>query len=239
MRDRCFIAVPHLCLEALGKKYTNLGWINLYAVKSTRIFLQIFTVGLEYCGKSGIRTDNMLVVILLMKAWSPDWFEELYLSNYDRLRDCAYRSLEDGMIADELVQETFLILWNRKQELKKKRHPNIEGWLVITLRNLVKNELKRAKHRNECPLFDESVVVTMEQYESLEDLMPRSLTPDERQVMLWHYEEQFDTKEIARRMQVSENTVRVRLFRARQKYKKFSENKKIYVTKTACEYIER
>lgn len=174
-----------------------------------------------------------------MKVWSSEWFEELYLKNYDRLRGCAYRSLEDWRLADELVQETFLVLLSRKQELKKKSHPNIEGWLVITLQNLIKNELARANHRKECPLNDENVAVIMDPYESLEDLMPRSLTPDERQMMLWHYEEQFDTKEIARRLQVSENTVRVRLFRARKKYKKFSENKKIYVTKTACEYIER
>ena len=173
-------------------------------------------------------TDTMLGVILSMTAWSPGWFEELYLKNYDRLRDTAYRLLEDEMRADELVQETFLVLLSRKHELKKKQHPNIEGWLVITLRNLVKNELTRAKHRKEYPLFDESVVATMEQYESLENSLPRSLTPDERQVMLWHYEERFDTKEIAHRLKISENTVRVRLFRARQKYKKFSENEKIY-----------
>lgn len=174
-----------------------------------------------------------------MKAWSPEWFEALYLKNYDRLRACAYRSLENWMLADELVQETFLVLLSRQQDLKKKRHPNIEGWLVITLQNLIKNELARAKHRKECPLFDENVVAAMEQYESLEDSLPRSLTPDERQVMLLSYEERFDTKEIARRLRISESTVRVRLFRARQKYKKFFEKEKIYETKTACKYIER
>lgn len=186
-----------------------------------------------------IITDNMLGVILSMKAWSPEWFEKLYLKNYDRLRNCAYRSLGDWMIADELVQETFLILLSRQQDLKKRRHPNIEGWLVITLKNLIKNELARAKHRKECPLIDESITGTMEQYESLEDSLPPSLTPSERQVMLWSYEERFDTKEIARRLKIPESTVRVRLFRARQKYKNFSEKEKIYETKTACKYIER
>lgn len=174
-----------------------------------------------------------------MTEWTSEWFDQLYLDNYDRLKSCAYRSLGNAMLADELVQETFLILLSRQQELKKKRHPNIEGWLVITLQNLIKNELARAMHRKECPLFDENVVVAMEQYESLEDSLPRSLTPDERQVMLWSYEERLDTKEIARRLKTPESTVRVRLFRARQKYKKFSENEKIYETKTACKYIER
>ena len=174
-----------------------------------------------------------------MKAWSPEWFDQLYMKNYDRLRDCAYRTLEDWMLADELVQETFLVLLSRQQDLKKKRHPNIEGWLLITLQNLIKNELARAMHRKECPLNDENIAGTMEQYESLADSLPPSLTPAERQVMLWRYEERFDTKEIARRLKITESTVRVRLFRARKKYEKFSEQEKIFETKTACKYIER
>ena len=110
---------------------------------------------------------------------------------------------------------------------------------MLTLQNLVKNELTRAKYRNECPLNDENIAVIQDPYESLSDSLPPTLTPEEQQVMLLSYEEQLDTKEIAQRLRITEGSVRGRLFRARQKYKNFSENKKIFVTKSASEYIKR
>lgn len=174
-----------------------------------------------------------------MKDWSPEWFDQLYLNNYNRLKSSAYELLRDSMYADELVQEAFLILLTKKQELRKKRHPNIEGWLVLTVKNLVKNELARASRHNECPLNDEVIPAAVDQYASLEDSLPSSLSPAERQVLVWFYEERLDAQEIAERLNISESTVRVKLFRARQKYKKILEKSKKYETKTASEYIKK
>lgn len=178
-------------------------------------------------------------VIFTMEDWTPDWFDKIYLDNYNRLKSCVYRLLGDSMLADELVQETFLILLNKQQTLRKSRHPNIEGWLVLTARNLVKNELAKANRRNEFPLIDETVALTTDQHGSLEDALPDSLSPDERKILVWFYEEQLSVQEVACRLNIPESTVRVKLFRVRQKYKKFLENVKEHETKTVPEYIER
>lgn len=174
-----------------------------------------------------------------MDDWTPDWFDKIYLNNYSRLKSCVYRLLGDSMLADELVQETFLILLNKQQALRKSRHPNIEGWLVLTARNLVKNELSKANRRNEFPLIDENVILTTDQYGSLEDALPDLLSPGERQILVWFYEKQLAVQEVACRLNISESTVRVKLFRARQKYKIFLENIKEHETKSVPEYIER
>lgn len=118
-----------------------------------------------------------------------------------------------------------------------KRHPNIEGWLFTTIKNLIKNELGRANYRNECKLDEESLAMIPERYKSLEDALPDALSPVDRQILLWYYEEELDMQEIGRRLNLSEGTIRVKIYRARKRTEKFFEKKKKGVTKSASEYI--
>jgi len=53
--------------------------------------------------------------------------------------------LPDSFAAEDLVQETYLKLWNKRHELKEVEHP--EAYAVITLRNLCMNHLRDNKDK--------------------------------------------------------------------------------------------
>ena len=65
------------------------------------------------------------------------YIEQLYLEMYDRLMVYARGSLENETLAEEAVQETFRIACQKPESLCDS--PNPQGWLVITLRNTVRN----------------------------------------------------------------------------------------------------
>jgi RNA polymerase sigma-70 factor (ECF subfamily) len=83
---------------------------------------------------------------------SSQWFDALYKKNALDMVRFAARLIGDEEIAKELVQEAFLILLYKKDELRL--HPNLDGWLYSTLRNLVMNEMQSSKYRLEWPLSD-------------------------------------------------------------------------------------
>lgn len=62
---------------------------------------------------------------------------ELYLEMYDKLKIYARNSLENESLAEEAVQETFRIACQKPEALCD--CPNPHGWLVITLKNTIRN----------------------------------------------------------------------------------------------------
>lgn len=106
------------------------------------------------------------------------WFIKLYQEHSARLFKQAFYVLRDRHLAEDLVEETFLILLYKQESLVS--HPNIGGWLSQTLKNLIMDETKSARYRLEMPLvYDETGATADTYYEPLEDLLPRGLSPKE------------------------------------------------------------
>ena len=72
-------------------------------------------------------------------------FDRLFRSTYASLCSFAYRFLGDRDAAEEVVQEVFLRLWKRRQELKL--HTTVEAYLFRAVRNRCLNRIDRAKTR--------------------------------------------------------------------------------------------
>lgn len=64
----------------------------------------------------------------------------LYLQMYAKLFEYARSSLDNDAMAEEAVQDTFAIACQKPESLC--RSPNPEGWLVITLKNVISNTLR-------------------------------------------------------------------------------------------------
>jgi RNA polymerase sigma-70 factor (ECF subfamily) len=62
---------------------------------------------------------------------------ELYLELYNRLMIFARNSLESESLAEEAVQEAFRIVCQKPEALFNS--PNPQGWLVLTLKNTIRN----------------------------------------------------------------------------------------------------
>lgn len=61
------------------------------------------------------------------------WVEGLFREEYPKLVSFANKRLQNEDQAQELVQETFKLLWEKSESLMD--HPNIRGWLRSTLKN--------------------------------------------------------------------------------------------------------
>lgn len=74
--------------------------------------------------------------------------EKLYLEMYDMMMLYASSCLLAEELAEEAVQETFRIACQRRDKLMESANP--KGWLVMTLRNVVRNGNKRILRERQC-----------------------------------------------------------------------------------------
>lgn len=147
-----------------------------------------------------------------------EWFDQLYKEHSARLFKQAFYVLHDRHLAEDLVEETFLILLYKQHDLIT--HPNLAGWLSLTLKNLIYDELKSARHRLEMPLISDNAAASVDTYhQSLNELLPKGLFPKEREILSLLFEEQLPYEEIAQRLGISVLNCRTRMFRAKAHYK--------------------
>ncbi|NLC73588.1 MAG: RNA polymerase sigma factor [Ruminococcaceae bacterium] len=152
------------------------------------------------------------------------WFEQVYRKNYAQLLKLSYYTLNDRHLCEDLVEDVFYILLKKQDELMP--HPNIAGWLTITLKHLIYDELKSAKHRLELPLCFESDKAAYDAYEEpLSSILPEGLRPKEREIFILLYEEQLSYEEIACRLGITEANCRARAYRAKAHYRDLAADK--------------
>lgn len=156
-----------------------------------------------------------------------DWdrqFTELYQENAAKMLRYTAAQLRNHPVAEELVEDAFVRLLQKREELTG--HPNLNGWLWKTLQHLILTEVRLAKYHREVPLLESAFQVPAPEGEAggLEEILPQGLTPGEREVLLLFYEEGLSHQELAQRLGISEMNSRTRLFRARSHCKKLLEN---------------
>ena len=139
------------------------------------------------------------------------FIESLYLREYASLLKTAYRLTQDKILAENVVHETFVLAILHQKDLVS--HPKPGAWLCQSLHNLIQNE-QRAASRENIPL-DEIVDVPAEKPPlSLTELLPSELTPEEQDLLIWHFEQQMSYKEMAERLNKSAAACRKRISRA-------------------------
>lgn len=69
-----------------------------------------------------------------------EYIRQLYLEMYEKLMSYARSSLGNESLAEEAVQETFQAACEKPDNICGS--PNPQGWLVITLKNTVRNMLR-------------------------------------------------------------------------------------------------
>lgn len=146
-----------------------------------------------------------------------EWFKALYQKEYGRLYRVAYRLTGHTETAKELTQDAFLWAWLHREELLD--HPKPGGWLMRTLVNLVKNENRRFSNR-EISLETQLHVPAPEPDRGIREVLPCRLPEEDRQILIWRFEEKLDYREIANRLGISETGCRSRVCRAVERCRK-------------------
>lgn len=152
--------------------------------------------------------------------------EKLYLENYDYIHRTASVLLQDKFIADDIVQEAFFKAfknWNQLRDIGKFR-----PWLSTIATNLCRNHFHKSKR--EIPIQDiheadhntnleDNVLSKLEGDDYIETVL-RSLGYDDREILMLRYYHELSNKDIAQHYQITIGATYVRLFRAKEKFKK-------------------
>lgn len=120
----------------------------------------------------------------------------------------------------DIVQETIMVAYSSIKNLKKKS--SFKSWLFTILSNNC-NDFFRKKYSVENISYESiegenylTISPVMESKIEFDSLM-EILTEEERTIILLYYEYGYDSNEIAKILNINANTVRSKLFRARNK----------------------
>ncbi len=154
-----------------------------------------------------------------------DYFDTVYREMYDMLVSYAESALGNrSALAEEVVQDTFKLFWMNIDIVRQK--PNPRGWLVDTLKNVIRNARRSqarftnlllavsAAHCSNGPVLDELKLDT--EYGDLKD------NPDYKLLKEFVLEHR-TLKEIAQSQGVTVIACKKRIQRAKERLKKYFE----------------
>lgn len=159
-------------------------------------------------------TENQEAALLLQLSQdNQDSFRAIYDRYWEQLYQAAYRRLGDAQLAEDVVQEVFLRLWNGRKQLKIQY---LGAYLQQAVRNEVLDRVSRTRSPSRFYEIFESVLLVSDSPEDLlrnKELMAlvaqyiATLPRKRREVFLLFMESKLNTKEIADRLKVSQKTV--------------------------------
>jgi RNA polymerase sigma-70 factor (ECF subfamily) len=155
-------------------------------------------------------------------------FRDDILPLKDKLFRLALRITFNRAEAEDVVQDTMIRVWNKREEWSQ--FDSIEAYCIAVARNLAidRSQKKEAQHLQITPEMEETGEEGSSPYEQLADnerlgiiheLINR-LPEKQRLIMQMRDIEGASYKEIAQVLDLTEEQVKVNLFRARQKIKK-------------------
>ena len=144
-------------------------------------------------------------------------FELFFKENYHMACLTAYRYLKDEQIAEDMVQETFFHLWEKRFSLTIEH--DLKQYLLFSVRNRCINHLQRSRPFS---MLDDSQVSAGAEEDATEDenreeLAVRiakaigELPPQCRRIFLLAYQHQLSYSDIAATLNLSKNTVKTQM----------------------------
>lgn len=140
----------------------------------------------------------------------------------DHLYRFLRKSLKDEDVALDLVQDTFETLWLNRDQVNKE---SAKSWLFkVGYRRMI-DYIRKQKNQVQLDAGEvRSMSVSGENYRGLKSLIDKALTQlneTQRTTILLRDYEGYDYRSIGEIMGMSESSVKITLFRARQKIKNY------------------
>ncbi len=144
---------------------------------------------------------------------SEEDFQELFRTQHQRVRRMLQGMTGNAAVADELTQESFLKAWKGLAFFGLRS--SLKTWVYQVALNTGRDWLR--SHKNTTPLTEvdtaTEALITPEQRAIQEALL--KLKDDVRELLVLHYYEGLDLKEIAGVLDIPIGTVKSRLFTAK------------------------
>lgn len=161
-------------------------------------------------------------LLKLMKFHDSKAFQMLYSRYWDSVLHFAYQKTKDLMTAEDIVQDIFVSLWNRREELVITS--SFRNYLMVCIKYRVIKFLDKQKgvrleeDLSQLDSLDDSTQEWLEfvEIKSLLEQLINHLPDKYKIVYLMHKEEGLSHKQIAHCLELSEQAVNSRLVRARR-----------------------
>lgn len=149
-----------------------------------------------------------------MEHTPQSFLEELILAHYAAMERYAARFFSSRDLAQDAVQETFLIAQKKLDSLQAS--PNPQGWLFNTLKNVMGNIYKQQRQL--------SVMVPLTEGHGSEVMSPdpaveyeRAVSPEDLELLIWVYCQDLPYQEAAKRLDISLSACKKRIQRAKHR----------------------
>lgn len=140
--------------------------------------------------------------------------DEVFFEYGNMLYRIAFVMMKNAFDAEDVVQDTLIKYMECRKHFETEEYR--KAWLIRVTINLCKNRLRF--YRNHPKISVEQLSRYYEMREDMELMDNLLLLPEKyREILLLHYIEGYQGREIAKMLTLSENTVRKRLERGRKK----------------------
>lgn len=148
-------------------------------------------------------------------------FKYIYYPYYEKLYRIAFRLLMDVQHAEDIVQETYLKLWDKRHELRDVEQP--EAYAIIMVRNLCLNHVRWKKDKTmvayDYNIPEETSLTTLIEnkgnFDYLKQMIDR-LPDQQRQIITLRHCEGYSYDEIGEILGLKIEHIRVIISRARK-----------------------
>ncbi len=164
-----------------------------------------------------------------IKKGNPKSFELVFKTYYKRLCTFAFDYTRQLETAEDIVKDFFVTFWNNREKLEIKT--SLSGYLFRSIRNACINYLLRNKERNKTISIEEINWIEIKINEPLSNDYPignllakeledqifniiEKLPEGCREIFKLSRIEDLSHKKIAKRLNISKNTVKVQIYRA-------------------------
>jgi RNA polymerase sigma-70 factor (ECF subfamily) len=154
------------------------------------------------------------------KTDDSDYIIQLYREYWKYLYSSAYRILKDKQACEDIIQDVFINIWNKRDQLQF--NTSLKAYLAASVRYEVYRKIRQEKRfepiaeemgqfYSQCPTSD-----AVEYKEYLQEIsrVVQELPEKCREVYMLSRDEQLSHKEISERLSISTKTVRNHLTRA-------------------------
>ncbi|HBE41669.1 MAG TPA: RNA polymerase sigma-70 factor [Bacteroidales bacterium] len=178
-------------------------------------------------------TPSDRYIVESIKAGNKNAFEFLFKTYYPDLKNYANNIVGNEVIAEDMVMDVFVRLWELEKRLEIKT--SIAGYLFTSVHNHCINYLTRKHNRFPgvngetidklnalIPLSSENDAISNINLSELSERIEQGMgkLPDEcRKIFMMSRMEGMTNREIADKLGISENTVKVQIYRALNKFR--------------------
>jgi RNA polymerase sigma-70 factor (ECF subfamily) len=167
-------------------------------------------------------------------------FRQLFEHYYQPVFNNIYRVLKNRSLAEDILQDTFLALWEKRETIKNPE--NVSGWLFVTSTNKAINFIRREiqgkyKTRSLDSTPEMALTDDIDPFDFQMDVLKKAintLSPQQIKVFELCKMKGKSYEEAAKEMGISKNTVKMHLIRANSSIRAYVERQSGEISLISC-----